>query len=795
MVVAWGDNRDGQCNVPENLRDVKTVAAGHNYSVALLNNGNVAAWGDNTSGQTNVPPGLTNAVALAPGSYHALALQTGGTATVWGDWWTDFYSLADFPTNWSNLVSVAAGADHDLALLNNGAVLTWGYYTSNSCPYMRVPAALPPVKQVAAGWDHSVALLTNGSVVAWGLTFSSYGWNLTNVPAGLSNVVAVAAGAWHTLALKADGTVVAWGAGNGTNLSGNFCDAEQGQSVVPAGLSNVVAIAASGHHSMALGADGSVVSWGNMATPSFLQSNMVAIAAGDNHNLAIRSGRQLPLLLESPVGRPELPGSTVTYTAQGLGLAGVNYQWQFNGVNLTGQTNSTLALSNVSTTNVGDYTVVISTGAGSITSSAAALALIGPPVITNTTPAAAATIYLTNGASPALLLSIQATALATDRYPLHYQWFTNGVAITGATSASYFQTLPWFQLWQTNPVDADYTVEVWNSAGTNEAGPWTIRVLSPPKAGSTVAWGDNSDGQIEYPLDLTNTLAIAAGWRHSVAVQEDGQARQWGYAWAPIPSGLSNVTAVSAGQSHTLALKADGNVVSWGQSGHVANSAPTNLAGVKGIAAGWFHNVAMLTNGSVRAWGLDNPWHLTNVPVNLSNATAIAAGVFHSLALRADQTVVAWGDNQTGQTNVPSGLTNVVAIAAGDKHSLALKLDGTVVAWGDNQYGQTNVPGGLSNVMAVAAGLEHSVALKNDGTVISWGDNSEGQTNVPGILADVKMIAAGGKHTLAGVFSPWVQYPVDVRKDLLLIYNIHSSASSNICLLLCATPPDGEWSK
>ncbi len=76
--------------------------------------------------------------------------------------------------------------------------------------------------------------------------------------------------------------------------------------------------------------------------------------------------------------------------------------------------------------------------------------------------------------------------------------------------------------------------------------------------------------------------------------------------------------------------------------------------------------------------------------------------------------------------------------------------------------------------MAIAAGELHSVALRNDGTVIAWGDNSYGQTNVPPALSSVKMIAAGGDHTLAAIFSPLVQYPVDVTKDLLLIYNTNS---------------------
>ena len=65
-------------------------------------------------------------------------------------------------------------------------------------------------------------------MVAWGYNNSGQ----TTVPPGLSNVVAIAAGGYHSLALQADGTVVAWGY-NG-----------YGQTNVPPGLSNVVAIAA-----------------------------------------------------------------------------------------------------------------------------------------------------------------------------------------------------------------------------------------------------------------------------------------------------------------------------------------------------------------------------------------------------------------------------------------------------------------------------------------------------------------------------------------------------------------------
>ena len=63
-------------------------------------------------------------------------------------------------------------------------------------------------------------------------------------------MTAVAAGSYHSLALKADGTVVSWG----HNTSG--------QTNVPASLSNVVAIAAGGRHSLALKEDGTIAAWG-----------------------------------------------------------------------------------------------------------------------------------------------------------------------------------------------------------------------------------------------------------------------------------------------------------------------------------------------------------------------------------------------------------------------------------------------------------------------------------------------------------------------------------------------------
>jgi Regulator of chromosome condensation (RCC1) repeat len=95
------------------------------------------------------------------------------------------------------------------------------------------------------------------------------------VPAGLSNVVQVAAGPYHCLALKTDGTVVRWG-----------------DAFIPAGLMGVTAIAAGGgnaSHNLALLQDGTVTSWewnGNEVLPVGI-SNYIAVAGGGNTSLAI----------------------------------------------------------------------------------------------------------------------------------------------------------------------------------------------------------------------------------------------------------------------------------------------------------------------------------------------------------------------------------------------------------------------------------------------------------------------------------------------------------------------------
>ena len=104
--MAWGANTAGQLGDGNNtassvpvpvsgLSSVTAIAAGGEFSLALLSNGRVMAWGGGAEGElgdgsinnSNVPvevTGLAEVTAIAAGGKHALALQISGRVKAWG---------------------------------------------------------------------------------------------------------------------------------------------------------------------------------------------------------------------------------------------------------------------------------------------------------------------------------------------------------------------------------------------------------------------------------------------------------------------------------------------------------------------------------------------------------------------------------------------------------------------------------------------------------------------------------------------------------------------------------------
>src|SRR5207249_7422659 len=76
-------------------------------------------------------------------------------------------------------------------------------------------------------------------------------------------------------------------------------------------------------------------------------------------------------------------GVNATFSVTATGSAPLGYQWRFNGTNLAGATASNYARNSAQAADAGNYSVVVSNAAGSLTSSNAALTVLVPPTITS----------------------------------------------------------------------------------------------------------------------------------------------------------------------------------------------------------------------------------------------------------------------------------------------------------------------------------------------------------------------------------------------------------------------------
>jgi hypothetical protein len=108
---------------------------------------------------------------------------------------------------------------------------------------------------------------------------------------------------------------------------------------------------------------------------------------------------QPPAITTQPLSRIVYSGSNVSFTVVATGTAPMNYQWRWNGTNLTGAgaTTPTLTLPNVQRSQAGVYSVVVSNFGGVLISSNVALTVLMSLTEALDAPGA---IWITNGTPP-----------------------------------------------------------------------------------------------------------------------------------------------------------------------------------------------------------------------------------------------------------------------------------------------------------------------------------------------------------------------------------------------------------
>lgn len=316
-IYTWGGNWDGQLgdgstteqNTPvyvDGLSNVISIAGGYLHSVALKSDGTVWAWGNNTYGQLgddstadHTTPtkidGISDVSAIASGYYHTIALKSDGTVWAWGD--NSFGQLGNgtntnssTPVNVSglnNVISIAGGYWHSIALKSNGSVWTWGNNihgqlgdgtnTDSSTPVQVLQGPINIIA-VSGGYYHTAALTSDGAVWTWGDNYYGQLGNSTNddsnvptqmveiiddVPIPIGDVIAIACGGGHTICLRTDGSVWTCGSNYDGQL-GNGDNTDSNKPVLVSSISGIVTAIAGGlWHTIAMGSDGTVWTWGS----------------------------------------------------------------------------------------------------------------------------------------------------------------------------------------------------------------------------------------------------------------------------------------------------------------------------------------------------------------------------------------------------------------------------------------------------------------------------------------------------------------------------------------------------
>ncbi|HLP02834.1 MAG TPA: pectinesterase family protein [Opitutaceae bacterium] len=236
-------------------------------------------------------------------------------------------------------------------------------------------------------------------------------------------------------------------------------------------------------------------------------TNVAGSVVSQAVGLTITDGPIPPSIATEPADATILVGGTHTFTFLADGTSPLAYQWQFSAdggasySDLSGDAAS-YTVSGATLACAGLYRCVVTNDLGSATTRAASLIVNQSPQIT----------AQPTGGSFSLGDSVTLSVGATGAPAPTYQWRKNGVAIAGATGASY--TIASL----TGAHTANYTVVVTNSVGNVTSAPASIAVVSPGFAPTAftplaAATGLNPDTRLTLTFNAKVTPGVSGSIR------------------------------------------------------------------------------------------------------------------------------------------------------------------------------------------------------------------------------------------------------------------------------------------
>ena len=214
--------------IPEGLANVTNVAAGYNWSIAVVNNYELHQWGQifsPTRNVVNVPAGEFSYEKLKATYNHAVALVMDWSndsmrVIAWGDNSAGQSTIPESVANAINIVDVAAGYNCSAALHADGKITMWG--ECGGYQSLLTPPTVSGGWKIELGSDFGIVIGDDGATV-WG----ENSFEAASIPESARDAVYLSVGRFHVVTASRNGNVLAWG------------DNSQNQASVPEDLTSV----------------------------------------------------------------------------------------------------------------------------------------------------------------------------------------------------------------------------------------------------------------------------------------------------------------------------------------------------------------------------------------------------------------------------------------------------------------------------------------------------------------------------------------------------------------------------
>jgi len=491
--------------------------------------------------------------------------------------------------------------------------------------------------------------------------------------------------------------------------------------------------------------------------------------------LVIVTNASPSVTLASQLDRVVDSGGSASFTALALGTAPLSYQWLLNAAPVPGATNATINILNAQTTNGGNYAVIVTNYAGSITSRVVALLVypIQTTVFSDNFDTNSAANWMVNQSSSdtAVAFDYDYSALGVPPAPHTSGGTTLGVQMKANLKLGLCAALSISPMNQS--FSGDYRVHF--DGWINVNGPLPAGGASSTEfltcgigtAGDRTEWTTNAtaDG---YYFSVDGDGGVSAS-----STTFGDYSGYIGRNWQNAATGIYAAGSLDNASPYSTAAFPTGQSAPALQQSNYAQQTGSLNPGTFGLA---WHDVMVSRRGSTVDWVIDGIRMAT-----ISNATFTASNVFvgfwDPFASLTDNTNLSFGLVDNLRVEVPavapafSAQPLNVWVGFGSNATFNVTASGLptpALQWlfsGTNLSGMTGASLTLTNVQAANAGVYSVVATNIAGSVTS---SNALLSIIPTQPAQFQLISLqpGGSLQLVASGQPGATYVIETSTNL-----------------------------